>query len=223
MAVSIVTALAEVVVKDFAGRASVPLSLVAGLGASAVTIAGSVFLSGFLSKLVAREAGSQSPSIWQVMRTLRWARLAGADLLVALLVVLGLLALVIPGLVAINLLAVTGPVIEIEGRPVLAALRRSVRLVRPRFWMVALLATLPVLAASEIETVAPRPESMPAILEILAIRGLAEGIAQAAIGLTLVMLCRRLIELDRARPATADHEPCGPETTPAQAARHRPR
>ena len=113
----------------------------------------------------------------------------------------------IPGLVARNLLAVVGPVIEIEDRRVLAALRRSAHLVRQHFWSVALVATLPVILASGLEAAAPEPSGVAEILEVLAIRGLAEGLIEAAIGLVLVELCYRLIDLDDGpgeRPAAGE-------------------
>jgi hypothetical protein len=129
-----VTAVVEIVVDEFVDRASLPLSLLADLSASGVSILGAVFLSGFVTRLVGgTDDGSESVSVREVLRTLPWARLVGADLMVALIVVAGLIALVIPGLVAINLFAVVGPVIEIENRPVIAALRRSAHLVRQHF------------------------------------------------------------------------------------------
>jgi hypothetical protein len=203
-----ITALVEIVVDDFVDRANLPLSLLADLSASAVSILGAVFLSGFLTRLVGdAENGNDSISAREVLRTLPWARLVGADLMVVLLVVIGLIALVIPGLVAITLFAVVGPVIEIENRPVIAALRRSAYLVRQHFWTVALLVTLPVAVASEIDALAPHPSSPRAILATLAIRGFAEALIEAAIGLILVKLCYRLIALDHAPDAAAGRGP----------------
>jgi hypothetical protein len=201
--VSVLTAAAEVVADVFADQTSLPLSLLTALSASGVVLWGTVFLSGFLSRLVREvEGGSERASVWTVLRTLPWGRLIGADLLVGLLVVVGLVALVIPGLAAIVFFAVVGPVIEIENRPVIAALRRSAHLVRQHFWAVALLVVLPLAVATGIfDLVAPHPDSLWAVLEILAIRGLAEALVEAAIGLILVELCYRLIALDRA------HEP----------------
>jgi hypothetical protein len=199
--VSVLTALAEVVADVFADQASLPLSLLTALSASGVVLLGTVFLSGFLSRLVREvEGSSERASVRTVLRTLPWGRLIGADLLVGLLVVAGLIALVIPGLAAIVFFAVVGPVIEIENRPVIAALRRSAHLVRPHFWAVALLVVLPLAVASGIfDSVAPHPDSLWAVLQILAIRGLAEALVEAAIGLILVELCYRLIALDRAQ------------------------
>jgi UPF0716 family protein affecting phage T7 exclusion len=195
--VSTVTALMEIVVDDLIDPANVLMSLLVGFGASGVSVLGTVFLSGFLGRMVGEEHGRQSASARQLARALPWGRLIRADLLVVVLVVAGLVLLVIPGLVAMTLLVLAGPVIEIEGRPAWAALRRSAHLVRQRFWTVALLATLPVIVASEIESVGPDPTSAGAILKALAIRGLTAAVLEAAIGLVLVEVCYRLIELDR--------------------------
>ena len=205
LVVCIVTALVDIAVDHLVDRANVPVSLIADLSASGVSILGAVFLSGFLASLVGEtEDGNEGASVREVLRSLQWGRLVGADLMVALLVVIGLIALVIPGLVAITLFAVAGPVIDVENRPVIAAVRRSAHLVRQHFWTVALLVTLPVAVASELEAIAPDVASVQAILENLAIRGLGEALVTAAIALTSVKLCYRLIALDRARAAARD-------------------
>ncbi|HUZ57032.1 MAG TPA: hypothetical protein VMU94_31510 [Streptosporangiaceae bacterium] len=208
VAVSLVTALADIVVRHFVDRTSLPVALAADISASSSTLLGAVFVSGFLSKLVgAGDAGRDTPSIREIARTLPWWRLIGADLMVALIVLVGAIALVIPGLVAANLLAVVGPVIEIEDKAVLAALRRSAHLVRRHFWTVALLVLLPVILASDLNTFAPEPLGVRSVLEILAVRGLAEGLAEAVIGLIVVTLCRRLIALDPAPAAAGGQQP----------------
>jgi hypothetical protein len=195
-AVSVLTALAEIAVEEFVDRADISISLVADLSASAVSLVGAVLVSGFLCRLV-RRSDDEDTSIRSVARSLPWWRLIRADLLVSLLVAIGLLALVIPGLIVFTKLAVTGPVIEIERKPVVAALRRSARLVRGHFWAVALLATLPVALSSEIDVIGPRPTSVPAVLELLAIRGGGGAVAQAAVGLIIGNLCSRLMTLDQ--------------------------
>jgi hypothetical protein len=198
LVVSVLTALIETIVDDFIDPDNWPLSLVAGLFASGVSLLGAVFLSGFLCRLVGEaDKTDERPTVGRVMRTLAWGRLVGADLLVTLLVVIGLIALVIPGLIAVNLFAIVGPVIDLEDVSVRAALRRSAHLVRQHFWKVALLVTLPVAIASEIEAVAPDSTSVRAILETLAIRGLGQALVEAAIGLVTVQLCYRLIAQDR--------------------------
>ena len=91
-------------------------------------------------------------------RSLPWRRLLVADLLVALVVVIGLLLLVLPGLAALTLLAVVGPVIEIEHRPVRAAFVRSVELTRRHLGPVVLLATVPLAVVAELEAITPAPD-----------------------------------------------------------------
>ena len=54
----------------------------------------------------------------------------------AVVVAIGFVLLFVPGVLAFVFLALAAPIVEIEGRGVRAALRRSVRLVRGRFWTV---------------------------------------------------------------------------------------
>src|SRR6202042_1739062 len=96
---------------------------------------GAVFLSGFLCRLVtASEHGKTEPGktepgktepgktgpeaegsrIRDLLRSRPWGSLVLADLLVTLIVLVGLVALIVPGLIAITLLSVAGPVIELE-------------------------------------------------------------------------------------------------------------
>jgi hypothetical protein len=200
--VSVLAALADVAVTTLIDHSNLPLTTFGELTSSAVSILGAVFLSGFLCRVVgASEHDGEEVTLGQVVRTLPWFRLVVADLLVVVLVVMGLIALVIPGLAALTLFAIVGPVIEIEDWHVRAALRRSVHLVWPYFWWVALLATVPLAASSELEYLAPEPHTVPQIFEDLAVRGVALGLLEAAIGVVLVELCFRLIDLDRGRTA----------------------
>ncbi len=198
IAVSLVTAVIEIVVEEYVDRANSSLSIVADISASGVSLLGAVFLSGYICRLLSDERDDDT-GVLAVLRTLPWGRLAGADLLVSAIVVVALLLLVIPGLVAISFLGLTGSVIEVEDRRVIAAMRRSAHLARGHFWTVALLVTLPVALAGEIDAAAPEPGTWHGILANLGIRGLAEAIAEAAIALVLVSLSKRLIELDRQR------------------------
>jgi hypothetical protein len=196
--VSMVTALVDIAVTHLIDRTNLPLSVFGDLTSTAVGYLGAVFLSGFLCRIVsAAEHGGGGASLGHVVRTLPWARLVLADLLVVVLVVAGLLALVIPGLAAVSFFAVVGPVIEIENRPVRMALRRSAHLVRPYFWWVTLLTTVPLAVSSELESLAPEAGGVGEILEELAIRGIGVALLESAIGLVLVELCYRLIALDR--------------------------
>jgi len=203
--VSVVTAVLDVVANDLVDKTDLPLVLVTSFSATGAATFGDVFLSGFLCRIVGdTEHGtraSQRPSIRQVAADLPWRRLIGADLIVALLVIIGLVALIIPGLIVITLFAVTGPVIEIERRPVFGALRRSAALARQHFWTVVLLGTLPLLLTYLLESQVPRPDRPGAILTFIAVRCIGEAIVQAATGLLLVELCYRLRDADLQRAA----------------------
>jgi hypothetical protein len=201
--VSVIASLAEILVEEFVDRADLPLSVIADLSASALSLLGAVFLSGFLCRLLGGPSGHSETSIRKVMRVLPWRRLVGADLLVTLIVVIGVILLIVPGLVAATYLGIVGPVLEVENRTVRSALRRSVHLVRGHFWTVALLVTLPVVLASEIESAAPHLTDLTSAIEILAIKGIADGLADAAIGLIVVKLAARLMVIDREAAASA--------------------
>jgi hypothetical protein len=193
--VSVASVLAEAAAEHYADPHSPWKAGLAAVLAEGIGLLGTVLLSGFLCRLTG-EAGHGRVTLGHVIRTLPWGRLVLADLVVTVVVVIGLAALIIPGLVLANLLAIVGPLIEIEDQPVRAALRRSGRLVRPYFWRVALVATVPVILVSGVESAGPEPSGALEILEALAIRGLAGGLLEAAVGLILVQLCYRLIALD---------------------------
>ncbi len=108
---------------------------------------------------------------------------------------------------ALTLLSVVGPVIEIEHQKVFAALRRSAQLTRAHPWVVILLATIPLAVTSELEAVAPEPHHADEIAQFLLIRGLAEGIVEAVIVVILVELCFRLIDAHAAATAAAKAVP----------------
>ena len=159
--VSAVAVAAELAADRLLDRMDVATALAGSLSASVVSLLGAVFLSGFLSRLVSEtghgEHDAHGTRIRDVLRSLPWGSLILADLMATLIIVAGLLALIIPGLVAITLLAVVGPVIEIEHRHAWAGLRRSAHLVRPRFWRAAAYGTLPILLLNGIVAVLPDP------------------------------------------------------------------
>ncbi len=120
IAVSAVTVAVELAADHLLDRTDVATALLGSLSTSAVSLLGAVFLSGFLCRLVSDtehgEHDAHGTRIRDVLRSLPWGSLILADLLAALIILAGLVALIIPGLIAITLLAVVGPVIEIEHR-----------------------------------------------------------------------------------------------------------
>jgi len=63
-------------------------------------------------------------------------------------------------------------------------------------WSAALLARVPQFALARVESALPVPHGVMAVLEVLAVRGIAVALVEAAMGLVLAALCYRLIDLD---------------------------
>jgi hypothetical protein len=218
--VSAVTVAVDTAADHLLDRADVTTAVAGAVSTSTVSLLGAVFLSGFLCRLVstshhgATEHGKPGPGegegegadgsrIRDVLRSLPWGSLILADLLVTLIVLIGLVALIIPGLIAITLLSVAGPVIELERQHAVAGLRRCVRLVRPHFWRVAAFGTAPLLVANGVIGVLPDPSGPTDVVTTLIVRSIGEGVVEAAVGLVLVELCFRLIAADHAAVAAA--------------------
>ena len=203
IAVSAVTVAAELAADHLLDQADVTTAVVGAVSTSTLSLLGAVFLSGFLCRLVSstehEKAGQAADGsrIRDVLRSLPWGSLILADLLATLIIVAGLVALIIPGLIAITLLAVVGPVIELEHRSALAGLRRCVQLVRPHFWPVAAFGTLPLLLANGIVAFLPDPSGTTDVVTTLVVRSVGEGILESVVGLLLVELCYRLIAAER--------------------------
>jgi hypothetical protein len=199
--VSAVTVGADAAADHLLDQADVTTALVGALSTSTLSLLGAVFLSGFLCRLVStsEHGGSEhGATIRDVLRTLPWGSLIAADLLAVLIVLIGLVALIIPGLIALTLLSVAGPVIELERQHAVAGLRRSAHLVRPHFWRVAAFATLPLVVANGVIGILPDPSGPTNVVTTVIVRSIGEGVVEAAVGLLLVELCFRLIAADHA-------------------------
>jgi hypothetical protein len=118
------------------------IKLAAAIGAvAAITMTGllgEVFYSGAVAVSLTHPAHEEAPSIAEVARRLDYRRLILVDIAYVALVIVGLVAFFIPGILVFVWFGLAGPVVELEGRPVLEALRRSASLVRHNFWLVFL-------------------------------------------------------------------------------------
>jgi hypothetical protein len=200
--VSLVSSGLEILIDHYVDPRDALLSVGATLGSTGISLLGTVLLSGFVCRLIGAAGHHRPPlTLLQVARSLPWLRLTVADVLVSLAVVAGLLLAILPGLAVLTLLAVVGPVIEIEHRRVFAAFRRSASLTRHHIGSVLLLGTAPILVVAELEAIAPEPGRAGEIAEFLLIRGLAEGIAEACLAVLLCELCFRLIDAEAVRRA----------------------
>lgn len=121
---------------DFGGIV-VLLGLAAALVALVVTgLLGEVFYTGAVAASLTRAHDGEPPTLREMAGAIAYRRLIAVDLIYAAAVAIGTVLLVIPGIFVFVWLALAAPVVEIEGRGVRASLRRSVRLVRHRFWLV---------------------------------------------------------------------------------------
>jgi hypothetical protein len=118
------------------------IKLAAALGAvAAITMTGllgEVFYSGAVAVSLTHPKHEKAPSILEVARRLDYRRLILVDIAYVALVIVGLIAFFIPGILVFVWFGLAGPVVEIEGRTVRGALRRSASLVRHNFWLVFL-------------------------------------------------------------------------------------
>jgi hypothetical protein len=99
---------------------------------------GEVFYSGAVATSLAHAESGRWPGLREISRRLNYRRLIAVDLIYVIVVTVGLILLVVPGVAAFVWLGLSGPVVEIEGHTVRGAFRRSWDLVRGRFWTVLL-------------------------------------------------------------------------------------
>jgi hypothetical protein len=139
---------AESVARGQGGSLGTALRAGAILG-GAVSSAGVVLYGGLSERIVSEhQHGAHAVRVSEVVRTLPWASLIVADALIIIVTVGLSLVLLVPGLVVLTLVSLTGPVIAIERQGVFAALARSAGLVWPRFWLTFRVVTIPLLIES---------------------------------------------------------------------------
>jgi hypothetical protein len=111
------------------------LALAVGV-VTATGLLGEVFFSGAIAISLTHPHGEDPPPLREIARRLKYGRLIAVDLAFVSIVAAGLILGVIPGVLAFIWLALAGPVVEIEDRSAVSALRRSLQLVRGNFWLV---------------------------------------------------------------------------------------
>jgi hypothetical protein len=97
---------------------------------------GEIFYTGAVAIALTRPHDGEPPSLREVAGSVRYGTLIAVDLIFGVLVALGVLAFVVPGILVFVYLGLAAPVVEIEHHGVRAALARSFDLVRGHFWLV---------------------------------------------------------------------------------------
>jgi len=108
------------------------------LALAATGLVGEVFYTGAVSILLTHPHDGEPPSMRETAGMIKYRPLIAIDLLYGFAVAVGLIFFFIPGVLVFVWLGLTAPVVEIEHRGIRAAFRRSVELVRHKFWIVAL-------------------------------------------------------------------------------------
>jgi hypothetical protein len=115
---------------------------------AAAALLGEVVYAGIVAAAVTSPDEGE-PSLRELLRHLPFGRLICVDLLWVVVVTIGFFALLVPGLIFIAWFALVAPAVEVEGRGVVSAFRRSRELVRRRFWLVLGL-ILPILVLEDV-------------------------------------------------------------------------
>ncbi len=129
---------AEIGSFGFSSGLKLAAAALAVLAVTTIGLIGEVFYTGAVAISLTHPKDGEPPSLREIAGTVNYGPLIAIDLIYVLLVGLGLVAFVIPGVLAFVWLGLAAPVVEIEHRGIRAALRRSVHLVRGKFFLVAL-------------------------------------------------------------------------------------
>jgi len=121
---------------DFGAGVEIFGALLALLLLITTGLLGEIFYTGAVAIALTHPHDGEPPSLREVAGTIRYGTLIVVDLIFGVLVAIGTLAFVVPGILVFVYLGLAAPVVEIEHRGVRAALRRSYRLVRGHFWLV---------------------------------------------------------------------------------------
>jgi hypothetical protein len=195
-----VAALAETTIHD-RGLAGTATDAALQVATSFIGTFGFVFYAGMLDCVLNDYLeGRPDAPLRTIIRVLPLRRLFVADILVTIAVAVTLLLLVLPGLVVFSLLSLAGPAMVTERLRIAAAFRRSAQLVRTRFWLVAVLVTLPVMLEEEVLHAVDYHSFPHPLIAAFLIAGVLGAAVASVIGLVEVVLA---FELRRRTPLRA--------------------
>lgn len=121
---------------DWGGGWAAVLAVVL-VGQAAIPLLGAVFYSGVVAAGEEERTSGTRRGLAEVARTLPYWTLIVADLALVVVIILGFVALIVPGFIFMTWFVLIAPVIEMESLSARGAFRRSRELVRPHFWRVA--------------------------------------------------------------------------------------
>ncbi|HLM31903.1 MAG TPA: hypothetical protein VK326_09620 [Solirubrobacterales bacterium] len=165
----LVDVLAERLHDDLTGddTATFIAASVAASVAAVAALVGEVLYAGVVAGLVVADREGREHSFRGLVSHLPRARLFAVDALAALVIAVGFLFLIVPGILFLGWFALVAPAVEVEDRRPIAAFRRSRELVRGHLWLV-LGVVLPVLVIEDALSVVVQSASWLAVGETFA-------------------------------------------------------
>jgi hypothetical protein len=186
---------------------------IVALAGATMSQIGITFYAGLLDKVVGEfELGEEPEPILHVLRTLPYGSLIIADILITVFTAIGMVLLVIPGLIVFTLFAISGPVINIEHVGAIRGMRRSAQLVRPHFWLVFFLVSIPLFLEHQAVHWASELVFNHSLVHVFLVQGITGMIVGSFVGLVEVNVAYAL-ELERNEELTA--EPAAGEAIPS--------
>jgi hypothetical protein len=199
---AVVGAAVESVVQESKDNIIVFVFALAGATMSQV---GTTFYAGLLDKVVGEfELDEEPEPIMHVLRHLPYGSLIVADLVITVIAIVAGAFLVIPGLIVFTLFAVTGPVVNIESRGALSAMKRSAQLVRRHFWFVLFWVTIPIAVEHSVLELTHEFVFSHALLEVFIVEGIVGMIVGSVVGLVEVNIAYALVSEDRQLAAASE-------------------
>jgi hypothetical protein len=129
---------AEISGFSFGATAKLVATLVAVLALAATGLVGEIFYTGAVAIALTHPHDGKPPPLREIASMVAYGPLVAIDLAYGAIVAVGLLLLFVPGVLAFVWLGLAAPIVEIEHRGVRESFARSVRLVRGKFFVVAL-------------------------------------------------------------------------------------
>jgi hypothetical protein len=172
--------------------------IMASIALTAANGFGTTFLSGVLDRTVGEhQHGHPAESLWQLLRRIPYGWLILADILTIIIKVVGFILFVVPGIIAITLMCIVGPVVMIEGRRPFSAVRRSAQLVWPCFWLTFAAVTIPLLGENVLTDFVESAEWSHGFVRHLIVGVAIEAPVAIFVSLVEVTLAYHLLERDR--------------------------
>jgi len=136
---------------DLSGGLKLVAAAAALLALTATGLVGEVFYTGAVAISLTHSREGRPPSLRQIASMVNYGPLIAVDLIYSALVSVGFVFFFAPGVLVYVWLGLAAPVVEIERRGIRASFARSARLVRGKFWVVALV-LIPIEIAGDVLT-----------------------------------------------------------------------